>query len=323
MALSYEFSIGSVRARETRLFSEAEAEQMLAMKSEDELVRFLKDKGYGEGNTVAEIIDSSRERMWKYIKSVAPDFSVFDPFFIQNDIHNLKTILKGVMQEREYEELLILPCTIKCSEMAAIVENRRFDKLPQWLGEPADKAYHLLAETKDARISDAMIDKAALQHLLSEGRRSGSAFLEEYMDTLVFYANVKTALRGAKADIGKYFFENALCECKGFDPGQVIRLALQGEESLIKYFEKLSAFDCDKAMEIFRKSTSEFERFVDNKLIRLARDKCRLSSEGPEAIFGYYIGCKYERKLITIISSGIRTDTPPEKIRERLRELYG
>lgn len=323
MALSYEFSIGSVRARETRLFSEAEAEQMLAMKSEEELVRFLKDKGYGDGNTVSEIIESSKEKMWKYIRSIAPDFGIFDPFFIQNDVHNLKTILKGVMSEREYDQLLIVPCTVKHSDMKSIVENRRFDKFPQWLGEPADKAYHLLAETKDARISDALIDKAVLERLLYEGKRSGSDFLMEYLETLVFYANVKTAIRGAKADIGKYFFENALCECRGFERDQVIKLSLQSEEALLKYLEKLSAFDCDKAVAIFRKSPSEFERFVDNKLIRIAKQTCRLSSEGPEALFGYYIGCKYERKLITIISGGIKTNTPPEKIRERLRELYG
>ena len=318
MALSYEFSIGSVRAKETGLFSDAEVEQMLAMKSEEELVRFLRDKGYGDGSTVAEIIDSGREKMWKYIRSVAPDFSIFDPFFIQNDVHNLKTILKGVMSGRKYEQLLLLPCTVKHKDMIAIVENRRFDKLPGWLGEAADKAYQTLAETKDARISDALVER-----LLVEGKASRSAFLDEYLRTMVFYANVKIAIRGAKADIGQYYFENALCECDGFDKDRVTRLAVQGSGQLMKYLEKQSAYDCKKAMALYQESTSLFEKFVDNQLIRLARKLCRYSSEGPEALFGYYIGCKYERKLITMIAGGIKTATPPDQLRERLRELYG
>ena len=54
MALSYEFSIGSVRAKENSLLREADIEMMISLKSEKELVRHLKDKGYGQGETHPE-----------------------------------------------------------------------------------------------------------------------------------------------------------------------------------------------------------------------------------------------------------------------------
>ena len=57
MALSYEFSIGSVRAREKMLLGKAEIEQLLSMKNESEIITFLKDKGYPDGETVTEILD--------------------------------------------------------------------------------------------------------------------------------------------------------------------------------------------------------------------------------------------------------------------------
>ncbi len=323
MALSYEFSIGSVRARENTMFSEPDVEQMLSLKGEAELVRFLKDKGYGEGDTVDEIIQSNTDKMWKYIRSIAPDIGLFSPFFIRNDIHNLKTVLKGVMSDRDYEELLIEPCMIKKEDMIKAVENRRFDGFPQWLVRPANRAYQILAETKDARLSDAYIDRGVLDRLVEEGRSSHSVFLEEYINTFVFYVNVKTAIRGAKAGVSRYFLEKALCECPGFDKAAVVRLALQGGEALIKYLEKQSDYECDKAMAAFAESSSDFERFVDNKLIRTAKRLCKLSSEGPEPLLGYYIGCEYERKMIHIIAGGLKTNTPPEKIRERLREIYG
>ncbi len=323
MALSYEFSIGSVRARENTMFSEADAEQMLALKSVDELIRFLKDKGYGEGDTVDEIVESNTRRMWKYIKSIAPDFNIFEPFLIQNDVHNFKTVLKGTMSDREYEQLLMEPCTIKKEDMIKAVENRRFDVFPEWLRKPADKAYKRLTETKDARLSDAGIDRAVLERLIFLGKKSGSVFLAEYFNTLVFYANVKTALRGAKAGVPGYFYERALCECDGFDRQAVIKEALTGESHLVKYLEKLDAYDCRKAMSIFAESPSKFEKFVEDQLIRLAKRLCKLSSEGCEPLMGYYIGCEYERKLIIIIAGGLKTGTPSEKIRERLREIYG
>lgn len=323
MALSYEFSIGSVRAKEKSLFSDAEIEQMLALQSETEMVRFLKDKGYGEGSDVEEIIESSKELMWKYIRSVAPDFTVFSPFLIQNDVHNLKTILKGVMSEREYEGLFQEPATIETKELIKAVENRRFDKLPLWIGESADKAYQILAETKDARISDALLDRALMERLLFEGKKSRSVFLDQYFSTMVFYANVKIAIRGTKSAVSSYYFEQSLCDDCGLDKKKIIRLSVQGVDALVKYLETISAYNCREAMDVYKNSASEFEKYTENLLIRLAKQLCRYASEGPEPLIGYYIARKYERKLIHIIASGIKTKTPPDRIRERLREIYG
>ena len=323
MALSYEFSIGSVRARENNMFSDADMEQMLALKSENELVRFLKDKGYGDGDTIDAIIESNSCRMWKYIRGIAPDFQIFTPFLIQNDIHNLKTVLKGVMSGRNYKNLLMEPCTIRQEDLIKAVENRRFDSFPQWLVRPANRAYQIIAETKDARLSDAYIDRAVLDQLLVESRRCGSVFLVEYFNTFVFYADVKTALRAARTGGSRYYLEKAVSECKGLDKPELVKAALGGEENLKKYLGTLDAYECKKAMAAYEESPSAFEQFVDNLLIRLAKRLCRFTGEGPEPLMGYYIGCVYEQKLIHIISGGLKTGTPPQKIRERLREIYG
>lgn len=323
MSYSYEFSIGSVRARENSLFSEADAEQMLALKSESELVRYLKDKGYGDGETVDDILESNKQKMWAYIRSIAPDMNLFQPFFIRHDIHNLKTILKGVMSDRDYESLLIEPCVIPTADMIKAVENRRFEQFPLWLQRPANRAYQILAETKDARLSDAYLDRAVLEEFLAESRRSRSPFLIAYFNTLVFYTDIKVALRGAKVGASKYYLEKAIVECERLDKAELVRAALSGSESLMKYLKVQKAYDCDKAMELFQKSPSSFEKFVDNRLIRLAKELCRHSSEGPEPLLGYYIGCVYERKMIGLIAGGLKTETAKEQIRERLREIYG
>ena len=110
--MEYEFSIGSVRAREKKLLSSSDIDQMLTMQTEKDLVRFLKDKGFGDGENIDSVIESNTENMWKYIRGIAPDMNLFEPFFIQNDIHNLKTVIKGTMSDRDYENLFITPCTI-------------------------------------------------------------------------------------------------------------------------------------------------------------------------------------------------------------------
>ena len=82
MALSYEFSIGSVRARENALLGKTDIEQLLGCKSVDELCRLLEDKGYGSGSGFDELIERHSDEVWVYLKSVAPDFEIFSPSIV-------------------------------------------------------------------------------------------------------------------------------------------------------------------------------------------------------------------------------------------------
>ena len=114
------------------------------------------------------------------------------------------------------------------------------------------------------------------------------------------------------------------------DKRQAIQLLLDASttiETLMKerrqYLEKIDSNDCAKAVALYKKSPSEFEKFVDDGTMKLARELCRHSCAGAEPLLGYCIGCEYDRKTVNIISGGIKTKTPPDKIRERLRVSYG
>lgn len=323
MGISYEFSLGSVRAKEKSLLTSADIEQMINMKSEADLVRFLSDKGYGEGDNTDEIIASNTRKMWKYLNGIAPSAEVFYPFLIQNDIHNIKTTLKGIMNEKKYEHLLIEPYTITPKLIKEAFENKKFSLFPEWVAKSAEEAYTLIARTKDARLSDAVIDCAAFRKMLNDADRAKSVFLKEYFSVLAFYADLKTALRAARTTTTVEYLERAIFETDGIDKKKLMQKTMAGSEQLLRYLDSISAYDCKKAMAAFKEKPSELEKFVDNKLMSLAKKMCRITIEGPEPLFGYYLGCEYERRTIHIISGGIKTQTPPEKIRGRLRERYG
>lgn len=323
MAVSYEFSIGSVRAREKNLLGSSDIEQLLACKNTDALASLLNDKGYGDGDTVEEILNFHTAELWKYLKSTAPDFEIFSPFIIQNDVHNFKVILKGTMADRTYEHLLIEPCTIDTAIMKKAVEGRKMSLLPEWLAKPADKAYEALAHTGDARLSDAYVDKAVMQEMLRLCESFGSDFLAEYINNYIFYSNIKTAIRSARTGANKEYLKRALCRVAEFRKDAVINAAMKGYDALLDELSKYSEYDCKSALEAYKKSPSDFERFVDDRLTRLAKESCKRASEGAEPLLGYYLGNEVEKKVIHIIASGIRTQSDTEIIRERLREIYG
>lgn len=321
LGLSYEFSIGSVRAREKSLLTGTDIEQLVSCKNEAELAAMLADKDFGSGSTVDELLAERTAKVWEYLRSVAPDFEIFSPFLIQNDIHNIKVVLKGTMSARKYAHLLLTPGTIDTDVIVEAVENRKPGLLPEWVSAETDRAYELLSQKGDARESDAAIDAAAMREMLRLSEQSGSGFLVTYFRNLVFYNNVKIAVRSMRTRVSREFLEDALCEVEDFRKKTVIEATLKG--SLIDELSKFSEYDCKSAMEEYKKSPSDFERFVDNRLILIARESCKRASEGAEPILGYYLGTEAEKKVIHIIASGIRTGAGEDKLRERLREIYG
>ena len=304
MALSYEYSIGSVRAKETSLFSKADLEQFLGCASAAEFCALLRDKGYGSGDDFASVAEDHMAKTWAYLKRVAPDFAVFTPFLIQNDVHNFKVILKGTMSARDYYTALLLsPSTVEHDVMTAAVEHRDMRALPEWLRAAAEKNQ--------------------LKEMLRFAQSFRSAFLKEYINTTVFYNNVKIALRAARTGADKNYLKAALVKTEGFDRDSVIAAAVKGSEALKTLLQKTTAYGCRQAMEAFKTSPSDFEKFVDDRLMALARESCKRASEGAEPLLGYYLGTEAEKKVLHIIFSGIKTGTDRDIIRERLREIYG
>ena len=318
MALSYEYSIGSVRAKEKSLFNSADIEQLLASPDVPHLCAVLNDKGYGDGQTVDEIID------WVVsVVAKAGSFDIFKIFSIQNDVHNFKVILKGTLSGRSWEELILRPCTIEPETIKEAIEHRKPALLPEWLSASADQAYETLAHTGDARLSDAIVDKAVMKQTIVLASALKSEFIKAYFNNQIFYNDIKIAIRASRTKSGKDYLVKALCAVEGLDRRPLIDWTLKGYDKLIDELSKKREYDCDKAIEQFKTSPSAFEKFVDDKLIIMARESCKRASEGMEPLIGYYLGVEAEKKVIHIIASGIRTGSDTEIIRERLREIYG
>ena len=323
MALSYEYSIGSVRAKEKSLLTSADVDQMLSFNSESELLRFLMDKGYPDSSSIDDAISAHTKDIWDYLKSVAPDFEVFNVFLIQNDAHNLKVILKSIMSDKRHDELLLSPSTIDTDLINKAVEQKKFDVLPEWLSAAAKEAYDIIAHKTDARECDAVIDKAVMKQMIVLSKDLDSKFIEDYINTVVFYNNIKIALRSSRTNTSAEFLDKALCDVAEFRKSSVIAATLKGIDYLLDELEKYSEYECSKAIEQFKVSPTAFERFVDDKLTVMAKESCKRLSEGADPLIGYYLGNEVEKKVIHIISSGIKTKTDKDIIRERLREIYG
>ena len=318
------FAIGNLRARENRLLKSGDLNQLSAAKSTDELAKMLTDRGIGATDTadVPKLLSEETEKLWEYVTENAPDMSAFEPFLYENDFHNYKAVLKGVVRGREYGGLLILPATVEISVIERAVKDKHFDLLPEFMRSAADESYSVFTKTGDSQLADCIIDAGLMTAQLNKAKKIGNPIILKLITVTVFYNNMKAALRAAKANKSSAFLETLITETGVVSKKAMIAAALSGEEKLLELMSKAREIGGGEAAEAYRRSPAEFEKFADDCVIKAAR-QCKFITLGIEPIVGYMLARKAEITDLRIIYSGIKTGQPTEKTRERLRELYG
>ncbi len=318
------FAIGNLRARENRLLKSGDLNQLSAAKSTDELAKMLTDRGIGATDTsdIPVLLSEETEKLWEYVTENAPDMSAFEPFLYENDFHNYKAVLKGVVRGREYESLLILPATVEISSLSRAVKEKRFDLLPEFMRSVAEEAYSVFTKTGDSQLADCIIDAGLMTAQIDKAKKIGNRVILKLITVTVFYNNMKAALRAAKANKSAAFLNTVLTETGVVSKKAMVSAALSGEEKLLELLTGASELCGGEAAEAYRRSPAEFEKFADDRVINTAK-QCKYITVGIEPIVGYMLARKAEITDLRIIYSGIKTGQPTEKTRERLRELYG
>ncbi|MBR4073412.1 MAG: V-type ATPase subunit [Clostridia bacterium] len=322
---SYGFAIGNLAARQNTLLKKSDLTQLLAAKDVDALSDALRDKGLGS-RTVREevplILKNENARMWEFLREISPDDSLFLPFTVENDFHNLKAVLKGVIKNKEYSDSLILPSDISEKTLKTAIEEKKFDLLPEYMAECAKRAYEILTGSGDAQLSDAVLDAACMaeQMRIVSDKGYKCPVAREIVEYTVFFNNVKTALRAAKAQKNGAFLDDALTETKYISKAELKSATLGGTEQLLDKISLGSSAGQDAA-DSFKKSPGDFERFCDDYIMSIAK-KAKLITLGSDPIVGYMMARRAEIKDIRIIYSGIKTGRPEAEIIGRLRELY-
>ncbi len=322
---SYGFAIGNLRARENSLLRDNDFTQLASLKTTAQLSAALAERGIGERGTddVPAALQNSISGLWQYLVEIAPDSSVFAPFIAENDFHNFKVVLKGIIKATDYSGILMRPDNISVEVMEEAVKEKKFDLLPDYMREGAARAYEILISSGDSQLCDGVLDAACMRAQLQMVNDKGfkSAYTAELIRTTVFFANIKSALRAAKAGKSAGFLDNTLVDTGYISAQRIKKAALGGVDELLDILPLAGVIGAGAAA-AYRVSTAEFERYCDNFIMSVAK-KARFITMGVEPVVGYMMARLYEVKNLRIVYSGIKTGQPQEKTLGRLRELYG
>lgn len=323
---SYGFAVGNLRAREVTLLKSADTQQLLGLASTDAMAAFLRDKGFFTGpetdGDIFDMLENESRRLWEYLLSIVPEKEVFNAFLYQNDFHNLKAILKGTARDVDYTHLLKAPVTVPVETLKAAAAEKRFDLLEGELRIGLEGAYDALFKDSDPQLSDALLDAACMRARLEAAKGSGIALLEKIITATVFYANVKAALRCARAGKSAAFLDNALIETGVIPKKELVCAATAGVEAVLERLTTADKLESAAAAAAYKESPAQFELFTDNLIMGLAKG-AKYITVGGEVAVGYLVARQREIAAVRIIASGKKTGQSENEIMGRLGELYG
>ena len=322
MADKYIYAVARIRALEMSLFSESTIEQLMALKTYDDCLQFLAEKGWGDADTPAgdaeAVLNRELEKTWSTVKEMVSDTSVFDILLIQDYFHNLKAALKTVVTGAVEANVFYDSVPLSGDELIEIIKNKDFKALPENMQECAEEAYECLVHTGDGQMCDVIIDKAALNATIVAAKKIKDPLLKEYAETVVAVADIKIAVRSVMTSKGMDFMKRAMAECDSINTDRLAKAALSGLPDIIKYLEETEYAGGAAALE---DSSSAFERWCDNRIIETIKpQKYNSFTVGP--LVAYILARQNEIKTVRIILTGKLNNLPDEAIRERVREMY-
>lgn len=316
----YTYAVARIRSKEILMLNKQFLEQLLASKSYDECLRFLKEKGWGNSDTstAEEMIKLESGRVWELMEELVEDISVFDVFLYSNDYHNLKAALKQTYTNVESPNIYLSHGTVELEEIIQAVKEREFSILPEHMRFAAEEAYQVLFRTGDGQLCDIIIDKATLEAIYKNGKLTKNEVLIGYAELKVVAANLNIAIRGCRTRKGIEFYERSMISCDSLDIKELMKAALDSETAIYEYIASTRYKD---GIEQLKLSISSFEKWCDNLIIRYIKPQ-RYNPFTLSPLAAYILGKENEIKSIRILLSGKLNNLPENSIRERLRETY-
>lgn len=312
---SYLYATGRVRALEELRLTGDRLERLLKAAGAEETKRVLSECAISAGDAGVAVLSEERGRFYALIDAISPDRRLSAVFRLRYDAHNIKAMIKASSQNAGTDALLIDCGTVPVDKLREAFDSGRFKSLPGRLAQAALSGRELLARTGDAQLLDFEVDRACLEQMLLTAREMNSAFLTGYVRLLIDALNLKAAARAARVE-STALLPRALCEGGTVSPRALIS-ALDEKDDLQALFRAGGLSDAAQAF----REPARLEQLLGHA-VAAYMERARFVPFGEQPVAAYLFAREAELTHIRLILTGLAVGTPPEVIRERLREAY-
>lgn len=317
----YPYAVSKIRAKENRLLTKANLEQLASEKDIGRIVSVLREKEYDfdivqRYEDYELVLKNAEEKLYKLIKEIIDESDFVEIFLSQNDYYNVKLILKSKIQKKEYKDSLIDSGTISKTEIDEIMINEEYDKLEKNMKEAIEQAIELYEKSKMPFVIDSILDKACFSKMKELAKKIKNEYISKYIEKLIDITNIKTFFR-----VRKIYKKSSIFEISYIEGGKINLKTfienLNEDDQNLKY--KFMGFSDTIEQALY--NYENLDKFCDNYIMSYMKE-AKLKALTIEPVVAYIYAKQTEFKNIRIIFTGKLNNISNEKIKERLRESY-
>ncbi|MDO4594499.1 MAG: V-type ATP synthase subunit C [Tissierellia bacterium] len=320
----------TTRVYEKNLISNSQMKRLADLNSVSEVLQGLSDTIYQDSISKLTrdedyeiILKNELERVFHVMTDVSPDKSVVNFLEQKYIFHNLKVLVKEIIQDKDYSDIYVDIGDVDYLKLKKDLKDK--DKTSDsFYYKAAKAAIDSYEENKDPQVIDLSLDKSYFSYLLKLAKKMDYKFFIDYTKTRIDFMNIKSLLRAKSQRKSPEFVDSIMIDGGNIDKNEFRRYVNQeitSDSSLFKssdiYYYVRSAIE---AKDIY-KTMSQYEKVVDNYLMDLIISTKSLTY-GAETVFSYIVAKETEIKNLRIILTSKLNGLPLDFIEERLRESY-
>jgi len=315
---TYAFAAGRVNALEAKILDLPRLQRLVEAPSVEEALKYLSDSGYSVEGGADAALALEIQRLYHLVSVIVPERSVLEVFGLRYLFEHIRAHFRRALPGASGISTGGAPWV-----GGSILENLeagRYESLPSGVEEAVMEA-KAAAESCDASVLDAILDRHLLSLQVRFARETGSSTLVRYFQGTVDTANLSILLRGkSRGDA------NAL-ECMA--EGGTVPLATHHRAFSMPWEEIPSAFGTHPLAAVAARGVQGYlqgktfgplERGMDEYLLGLLGE-AKYASLGVGVVARYIIRKETEVKNVRLILAGKEAGKTGSEIRERLRDI--
>ncbi len=319
----------TTRVYEKNLLTSENLKRLIDTDDLKEALTSLNDTKYGQylqkldrPEDYEKVLSKMLLNSYKDMIKISPDKNLVKYLEEKYNFHNLKVLVKELIQDEDYKSIYI---DIGKIDLVNIKRNLKEDiKTKDEYLAYAKKALDIYKENKDPQDIDLSLDKDFYEKLLEDAKNLDYESLIKFTKERIDLTNLKALLRikgqGQSIDL----LEKALIDGGNIEKN-LFRDSLNTEKSSYPnlFFKEKIYPQVKEALEEsdLNKTMQKIEKIIDNHLMNFAKESKKVSY-GPEVIMGYLISREMEVKNLRIILTAKLNSLSREFMEERLRDLY-
>lgn len=319
----------TTRVYEKNLLTSENLKRLIDTDDLKEALKSLNDTKYGQylqkldrPEDYEKVLSKMLLNSYKDMIKISPDKNLVKYLEEKYNFHNLKVLVKELIQDEDYKSIYI---DIGKIDLVNIKRNLKEDiKTKDEYLAYAKKALDIYKENKDPQDIDLSLDKDFYEKLLEDAKKLDYESLIKFTKERIDLTNLKALLRikgqGQSIDL----LEKALIDGGNIEKN-LFRDSLNAEKSSYPnlFFKEKIYSQVKEALEEsdLNKTMQKIEKIIDNHLMNFAKESKKVSY-GPEVIMGYLISREMEVKNLRIILTAKLNSLSREFMEERLRDLY-